>query len=361
MEQLVQSYVENGVGWIILNRPRALNALSFEMVDQIGKQLEQWKTDQGVSLIGIEGAGEKGLCAGGDIRALYDQRNSNLEEAAFSFFSTEYRMNIAVHQYPKPILAYMNGIVMGGGVGISAGAKYRIVTEKTKWAMPEMNIGFFPDVGASYFMNSMPGYLGRYLALSSLTVGPADVLYLGAADYYMDSQRWGDFRQAVREQNWELDTADKRLGQLLDQYTVSTIPDAKLEAKREKIDRHFSRESMEEIMQSLDSAAVEGDEWAAQTADLLREKSPTSLKVTLEQMKRGSGKPLSDCFAMELALSMNLVKSHDFAEGVRAVLVDKDRNPKWSPASLEEVREEDVSACFQYSRAEGFESFVLTK
>lgn len=351
-QEFVKCYVENGAGWIILNRPRALNALSFAMVDQIGKQLEEWKKDERVALVCLAGAGEKGLCAGGDIRTLYDHRNSNIEEVALSFFLTEYRMNIAVHQFPKPIVAYMNGIVMGGGVGISAGAKYRIVTEKTKWAMPEMNIGFFPDVGASYFMNQMPGYIGRYLALSSLTIGPADVLALGAADYYMDSRMWDDFCQAIRNRSWSMDTADKIISELLDEFAVTAIPGDSLALNREKIDRHFSLESMEEIMQSLDSAALEGDEWAAQTADLLRSKSPTSLKVTLEQMKRGSGKPLVECFEMELALSMNLVKSHDFAEGVRAVLVDKDRNPQWSPSALEQVREEDVSACFHYSWGE---------
>ena len=364
-------HVNKGVGWIKLNRPHALNALSFEMIETLYEVLQQWKTDDRVAIVYIEGEGEKAFCAGGDVRSLYDLRDSNVEEFALKFFSTEYRMNMTMHCYPKPILAYMNGIVMGGGVGVSMGATHRIITERTKWAMPEMNIGLYPDVGGSYFLTKMPGYIGRYLALTSATIGPADVLYAGAADYYINSTEWGDIRGAIEEMTWTQDSAKLQLNVLLtvSQQVISGknsqsggLNKSSLASIEEKITKHFAFERMEEIISKLEESVEKEDAWAKETLDILLEKSPTSLKVTLEQLIRGERKNLFDCFMMELDMSMNFMKRHDFYEGVRAVLVDKDRVPKWKPNALTEVEDEDVVAFFNYPWEDGknpLKEFVL--
>jgi enoyl-CoA hydratase len=349
-ESQVLCDVRKGVGWITLNRPRAINSLTVDMVKQIDHQLEQWRNDPGVSLICIQGAGEKGFCAGGDMRFFYDHREDNVESLARSFFTLEYHMDEMIHRYPKPIIAYMDGIVMGGGVGISIGASERIVTERTKLAMPEMNIGFFPDVGASYFLNQMPGSIGRYLALTCEMLKAPDLLYVGAADRYIERGRWEEVFRAIESRNWTLNdhpsqTAEA-LSKLLDEFTVKTLPDAPLISLKEKIDAHFSFDTMEEIYYSLQQAATSGDEWAAHTIGTLRTKSPTSLKVALKQLIYGKHKTLEECFQMELGISLHFMHNHDFYEGVRAVLVDKDRNPQWKPSSLEEVTDEQVESFF---------------
>jgi len=337
--------VENGVGWIKLNRPRAINALTLDMVEAIGKQLQQWKEDEQVALICLYGEGEKGLCAGGDMRSLYEKKGTHPEESALPFFLTEYQMDLDIHRYPKPILAYMTGIVMGGGVGISIGCSHRIVTETTKWAMPEMNIGFFPDVGASYFFNQMKGNIGKYLALTSEMIQGADAIYLGAADRFIKSEQWEDLKRAIQETDWTKGSAEEKLDRLLDRFFVAS-PSSAIARLQNKIDQHFSLETVEQILASLDEA---GDEWAVQTAQVIRAKSPTSLKVALRQIQEGKGKTLKECLEMELTLVMHFMQSHDFYEGVRAVLVDKDRNPKWQPDALELVTKDVVDAYFQYN------------
>jgi enoyl-CoA hydratase/carnithine racemase len=347
MESNVLFYVDRGVGWLKLNRPQALNALSAEMVERMYETLDAWRTDPRVTFVCISGEGTKGLCAGGDMRFFYDHRNSNVEEHARRFFTTEYRMDLMIHQYPKPILTYMDGIVMGGGVGLSIGASERIVTEKTKWAMPEMSIGFFPDVGASYFLNQMPGHVGRYLALTGETIQTADVLYVGAANRYMESTRWEEFINEIQKNNWKLDKARKQISDLLDTFCSPIFDKSPLSVLQSKIDKHFAYETVEEIVASLGIAAESGDEWAAKTRSTIQSKSPTSLKVTLRQLQKGKNQSFISCFDMELALSMNFMQNHDFYEGVRAVLVEKNRNPHWRPNSLVQVREEDVEMLFR--------------
>jgi len=199
--------VRNGAGWIRLNRPRAINSLRADMVERMLDQLNRWKDDPDVALVCLEGEGEKGFCAGGDMRALYDLRNGGIEEYALRFFVAEYRMDHLIHRYPKPVAAFMNGVVMGGGVGLSIGASHRFVTDTTRWAMPEMNIGFFPDVGASYFLNRFPGFVGRYLALTSHTIGVGDTIYLNAADCAVEPDRWEALKREFAGRMWTADTA----------------------------------------------------------------------------------------------------------------------------------------------------------
>ncbi|OLO29001.1 hypothetical protein BTR23_16635 [Alkalihalophilus pseudofirmus] len=341
--------VENNVGWIRLNRPNVINSLNAEMVDLLSRQFLEWKDDPTVSLVCVSGEGTKGLCAGGDMRALYDLRDSNVLSLAREFFSKEYSMDIMIHGYPKPVLVNMNGIVMGGGVGISVGASHRIVTEKTKWAMPEMNIGFYPDVGASYFLNQMPGYTGRYLALTSGIIKAADVLYAGAADIYLNSEDWESLTSDIASTDWSTTLVEEKLTTILHKYNQPIdVEHSSLANNQEKINQHFSHNTMEEIVASLETEVKNGDEWAKETLDILLSKSPTSLKVTLRQLQQGENQSIVDCFKMEFILGMNFMSLPDFYEGVRAVLVDKDRSPKWNPSRFEDVTEEDVLKFFKW-------------
>ncbi|MCC9624980.1 enoyl-CoA hydratase/isomerase family protein [Thalassospira sp. MA62] len=339
--------LQNGIGWIKLNRPRALNSLNVDMVDTMNEQLKKWKLDDTVSLVCIYGEGEKGLCAGGDMRTLYNLKEKGIEAYADQFFSIEYVLDYEIHHYPKPVVVFMDGIVMGGGVGLSIGASHRIVTESSKWAMPEMNIGFFPDVGASYFLNQMPGFVGKYLALTANVLQASDVLYIGAADYFIESKDWPKLKEEMMEKRWVTDSVEMELEQLLESFRRPVTVSSSVSSVQDKIDHHFRFETIEEIISSLQISANQGDEWAGITMRRLLSKSPTSLKVTLRQIQKGKGQSIQACFDMERKLALNFMKCHDFYEGVRSVLVDKDRNPKWSPSTLDEVTERQVALFFK--------------
>lgn len=342
-----------GVGYIKLNRPQALNSLNLHMLKVTYEQLLKWKSDDNIALICLSGQGEKGFCAGGDMRTLYDLRHYGVEDYAQKFFSIEYKLDHEIHQYPKPIVAYMDGIIMGGGVGLAVGASHRIVTNKTKWAMPEMNIGFFPDVGGSYFLNKMPGFIGRYLSLTGGMIQAADVLYIEAADYYIEREQWGQVVATIQEKNWHIDSAKDQLSAILSAYHLVPHEGATLASLRDKIDAHFCFDTMEEIVHSLKKAAEEGDEWASKTAQTLLSKSAIALKVTLRQLIEGQKKSLYECLVMEMELSMSFMSNDHFYEGVRSVLVDKDRSPKWNTPALEDVQEDDVRSFFHYAWPEG--------
>lgn len=343
----VVAELQNGIGWIKLNRPRALNSLNVDMVDTMNEQLKKWKLDDTVSLVCIYGEGEKGLCAGGDMRTLYDLKDKGIEAYANQFFSIEYELNYEIHHYPKPVVVFMDGIVMGGGVGLSIGGSHRIVTESSKWAMPEMNIGFFPDVGASYFLNQMPGFVGKYLALTANILQASDVLYIEAADYFIESKDWPKLKEELMGKRWMTDSVEMELEQLLESFQRPVTLSSSMSSVQDKIDHHFRFETVEEIISSLQESANQGDEWAGSTMRTLLSKSPTSLKVTLRQIQKGKGQSLRSCFDMERNLALNFMKCHDFYEGVRSVLVDKDRNPKWSPSKLDEVTERQVALFFK--------------
>ncbi len=344
----VVHYKDKGVGWIELNRPKALNALTLDMIKSLHNILKAWEDDREVALVCIYGSGEKGYCAGGDVRQLYELKNAGVKLYAYEFFSTEYKMNMLMHDYNKPILSYMNGVVMGGGVGISVGSKYRIVTEKTKWAMPEMNIGLFPDVGGSYFLNKVPGHIGKYLALTSATINGADTLYIGVSDYYILSSEWETLVATIKDRDWSAETAEQDIESILDSFRSVLPYDSEIERLHQNIDEHFSQASVEMVFESLENHGKSGDVWAENTLKSLKRKSPTSLKVTLEQLQRGQDKSMLECFKMELNMGMNFMKGHDFFEGVRSVLVDKDRKPKWNPDKLSDVSEDTVNTYFNY-------------
>lgn len=334
----------NGIGWLKLNRPRVINSLNLEMVEIISEQLKKWKKADHIALVCLYGEGEKGLCAGGDMRAIYNLKDAGVEEYAEKFFSSEYVMDYDIHHYSKPVLVYMHGIVMGGGVGMSIGATHRIVTETTRWAMPEMNIGFFPDVGSSYFLNKMPEHIGRYIALTSDVLHHTDVLSIGAADYFLQSVHWQSLKNRIEEQKWKLETASTELDSLLQRYC--TAPCGTVALLHNKIDQHFSHDTIEKIIASLKKTVDEGDSKAEQIMNSILKKSPLSLKVTMRQLQQGRQKPLKECLEMELNLAMNFVKSDDFYEGVRSVLVDKDHHPAWKFQNTGEITEQHLETFF---------------
>lgn len=349
MEYLVLFQEAMGVGWITLNRPKALNALNAVMVEAIEKQLKIWENSPSISLVIIEGAGEKGLCAGGDMRSFYDKRTGDIENHALDFFTTEYRMNHALAAFSKPILVFMDGIVMGGGIGISVYAGIRVVTERTRMAMPEMNIGYFPDVGASYFLNKTPGAMGKYMALTAQTFNGPDGIYLGLADLYIQSERWSILKEAIQMRSWGfLSTGEVRacITSLLLSFAEKDTPSSTLLDLQKKVDAHFSLPSVSDIVQSLEQAEKAGDDWAGKTRALLLDKSPTSLALAFTQLERGKEKTLGECLQMELNMDMHIIHSHDFYEGIRSVLVDKDRNPKWAPATLAGITKEAIDSFF---------------
>ena len=304
--------VHDGVATVTLNRPASLNALSWDMILGLRDCLDAWERDDAVRTIVLRGAGERAFCAGGDIRMFYAEFRAQ-GTASHDFFTVEYALDFRIHTYPKPIVAVMDGIVMGGGMGLSQGAARRIVGDRTRMAMPETAIGLFPDVGGSYFLSRTPGAIGEYLGLAGPTITAADALYAGLADEYAGTQ---------------------------------PLPAPELETLRDAVERHFNAPTVEAIVESL-AHEVQHRDWAEKTRAALLRHSPTALKVTLEQIRRGRTMPLADCFRMELNLVRNALDHGDFFEGIRAAVIDKDRNPRWNPARLGDVSAAHVERFFE--------------
>ena len=347
-DEVLFTVQSNGAAAIILNRPKALNSLSRNMIRLIGEKLEEWKTDEGIAVVIIKGAGSKGLCAGGDIKTIYEAHASSTAlQDAERFFEEEYKVDMAIYQFPKPIIACLDGIVMGGGVGLTYGASHRIVTERTKWSMPEMNIGFFPDVGAGYFLNKAPGYLGRYLALTASVIQAADVLHINGADYYMESDQLGRFIEKVEGTNWHDGEANEKIKQLIDDFQAKPAQGSELAARQDVIDQTFKYETLEEIYQSL---GREGSDFSLKTREVLLTKSPFSLKIALKQLIDSQRKTMQECFATDLLLAKNFLNHNDFYEGVRSVLIDRDHSPKYEFRHLSDVTDEIVTRFFSDSR-----------
>ncbi len=343
--EVLFSVSQTGVATIVLNRPKALNSLSHNMVTAIGEKLSEWKIDDNISVVIIKGAGIKGLCAGGDIKALYEARLSeSARQDAEHFFEKEYEVDMAVYQFSKPIIACLDGIVMGGGVGLTYGASHRIVTERTKWSMPEMNIGFFPDVGGAYFLNKAPGYLGRYLALTASVINAADVLYMNGTDFYMESDHLERFIEKVEKTNWSTVEIEAQLNQLVDEFRTNPPEESKLRPYQKMIDAHFKFETLEEILQSL---KTEGSDFSMNVKEILLSKSPFSLKITLKQLVDGKQKTLKECFATDLLLAKKFLRHKDFFEGVRSVLIERDQSPNYEYQHVSDVTDNVVNKIFQ--------------
>ncbi|MDM5188572.1 enoyl-CoA hydratase/isomerase family protein [Bacillus sp. DX4.1] len=348
-DHVLFSVSENGIASITLNRPKALNSLSYDMLQPIGQKLKEWENDDRIAIVIMEGAGTKGFCAGGDIKTLYEARsNETALQKAEQFFEEEYEIDTFIYKFSKPIIACLDGIVMGGGVGLTNGASHRIVTERTKWAMPEMNIGFFPDVGAAYFLNKAPGHTGRYVALTASVLKASDVLYINAADRYMSSETLPTFLAEIEKVNWHQQNIHTSLKELLDTFATSPSTESELASVQEEIDTHFSLHTLEEIITSLEK---DSSPFALKTKETLLSKSPFSLKVTLKQLMDGEEKSLEQCFATDLVLAKNFMRHEDFFEGVRSVVVDKDQNPQYKYKQLDDVSDEAVNRFFNLLNA----------
>ncbi|MDQ1012138.1 enoyl-CoA hydratase [Streptomyces sp. V4I23] len=326
-------YTEGRAAYITLNRPKALNALSHAMVRRIDGALTAWERDPAVGTVVITGAGERGLCAGGDIRSIYEDARSGGSSSA-AFWHDEYRLNARIARYPKPYVAFMDGIVMGGGVGISAHGSVRVVTERSRIAMPETGIGFVPDVGGTHLLAGAPGELGTHLALTGASVGAADALLCGLADHFVPSELLPGL---VR------DLASMPVTDVLPRY-VREAPAGELAGRREWIDHCYAADSVEEIVKRLLDCGVAT---AKEAAGTLLTKSPTAVKVTLAALRRARElDSLERVLEQEYRVACAALASPDLVEGIRAQVIDKDRDPRWSPAALSEVTDKDVARYF---------------
>ena len=334
-EAEVITKIEGWVGRITLNRPKALHALNLSMCETMTAALLAWRDDPAVTSVLIDHAGERGFCAGGDIRMIAESGAGDASEAK-AFFLSEYRLNHLMFEYPKPITAIVDGIVMGGGVGISEPADVRIATERTTYAMPETGIGLFPDVGGGWFLPRLPGETGTWLALTGARLKAADTVALGIHTHFVPAEQ-------VEALKAELLATPADPKAVADRLAGDAGP-APLDAHREAIDRLFAFDAVEAIFAALEA---DGSNWALKQLDIMKTKSPQSLKVSLRQIRTGATlASFADNMAMEYALGGRVVQTHDFQEGVRAVIVDKDNAPKWSPAGLSGVSDEALDALF---------------
>lgn len=337
------------LGIVTLNRPGALNALNLAMIRAFDPQLAAWAADPEVRAVVVRGAGDRAFCAGGDVRAVWQAGREAKAAGAdrvtglpADFFREEYVLNHRIHFFPKPYVALVDGISMGGGIGLSVHGSHRVVTERTMAAMPETGIGLFPDVGGGWFLPRFPGETGTYLALTGARAKAADCRYLGYGTHYVPSDRIDALVAALAEADLSGD-AGVAVDRVLDRFAADAGP-APLAELRPAIDRCFAFDSVEEIVEAL---AREDGAWAAETRETLASRSPTSMKVTLAQLRRGRTMRYDDIVTMEYRLSQACMAGHDFYEGIRALLVDKDRNPRWNPPTLRGVLGADVERHFQ--------------
>lgn len=349
MSEHIRTTVENGLARLTLNRPEAMNSLSLPMVRTLAEKLGAWQYDPAVRAVLIDSSLPKAFCAGGDIRFFHEVAQGGLTGGSAlleDFFTEEYALNHLIHHYPKPYIAVMDGIVMGGGMGIaqsSAAASIRVVTERTRMAMPEVNIGLFPDVGGGYFLSRLPGELGTYLGLSGEIVGAADALYANLADVFvprselpalmnlLTSLKGDQYRQAIEDFaapfKSQIDPANSLLAR-----------------QRTLIDRHFAHQQVAAIVTSLSS---DDDSFAQKTLEILHKRSPLMIHVSLEQIRRSAKLELADCLRLERTMVRRCFEHGETVEGIRALVIDKDNTPQWRPATLEEVRPEMIAPFFE--------------
>jgi enoyl-CoA hydratase len=325
---------EGSAGIIRLNRPKAINAMTLEMSEGIDSALGQFEADPAVAVVVLEGAGERGLCAGGDIRGLYESSRAG-GDLGKRFWRQEYIMNARIAEYPKPYVAFMDGLVMGGGVGLSGHARHRVVTEKTKLAMPEVGLGFFPDVGGTWLLSRSPGELGSYFGLTGQTMNGPDAIHARFADAVVPSAKLPALREVLTK--LRPGTSSTEVDLLIDGFATGETS-GPVAAMQPAIDRWFAHDRMQDIVAALQR---DGSELAQATLKTLSDKSPRGLVVTLKLLRLGrTSSSLEECLVREYRAALEVFASDDFREGVRAAVIDKDRNPKWSPAKIEEVTPE---------------------
>jgi enoyl-CoA hydratase len=331
----VLAVIEDKAGRIRLNRPKALHALTLPMCEVMSAALTKWQRDDSVKAVIIDHAEGRGFCAGGDIRFLADGAARGGADSQ-RFFLAEYRLNHQLFTYPKPVLAFMDGVTMGGGVGISQPAKYRIATENTRFAMPETGIGLFPDVGGGWYLSRLQGRVGAYLALTGARLDGAECLALGLATHYLPAAALDEAKARIATDPGEVDA-------ILTSLSIAP-PDARIVHNITMIDRLFASDGYEDILAALDD---DGSEWATKELAILRTKSPQTCKVALRQLAAGAKlTDFADDMRMEYRIASRVILLPDFVEGVRAVIVDKDNAPVWNPSTPEGVRPELLDAIF---------------
>lgn len=325
------------LGLVTLDRPRALNALSYEMCRAFRRELDAFAADPAITRVAVRGAGGRAFCAGGDVRHIYACGREGREDELYAFWEAEYGLVSAVQRFPKPYISLIEGVVMGGGVGISLHGSHRIASERYRFAMPETGIGLFPDVGMTYALPRLAHRAGTYLALTGAAIGPGDALALGLATGYAPAAAF----ESILDRLAEGGPVDEALS------VEGPAPEpGPVVAERGLIEDCFAPDSVEEILGRLDVAASSGSTFAVETAALLRTRSPTSLAIAREQMRLGPGMDFAQAILTEFRLVTRVMAGHDFFEGVRAVLIDKDNRPAWSPATLAEVDPAAIEAAF---------------
>ncbi|GEQ98125.1 enoyl-CoA hydratase [Iodidimonas gelatinilytica] len=328
------------IGFILLNRPRALNALTREMCVAVKNQLDLWAEDPGIDAVIIEGEGEKAFCAGGDVVKVAQSAKEGSDDC-WQFFRDEYRMNSTIGHFPKPYIALLDGVTMGGGVGISAHGPYRVATEQTLFAMPETALGLIPDVGGSHILPRLPNHMGMYLALTGARLKAADMLHLGLATHYIPRGSLIDLKAKFAESQGPLGLAE--VGVILDDAAQDPGTPT-LAGRTQQISQHFSKDSVGAI---IDSLAKDTSQWAQNSYKDLLAKSPISLELSFAAGRKGASLDLDGCLQMEYRVVNRILElDTDFFEGVRAILIDKDRNPTWSPARLADLDKTAIAAHF---------------
>ena len=331
---------EGGCGVIRLNRPKAINAVTLEMFRDVDRALDAFEADPAVAVILLEGAGERGLCAGGDIRALWESSKVKGDLGKI-LWREEYILNARIKKFPKPYVSFMDGIVMGGGVGLSAHSSHRVATDKTKLAMPEVGLGFFPDVGGTWLLSHSPGEIGTYFGLTGQTMNGPDAIHAGFADAVVPSGKLADLREALTKVRAGITSAEVKA--LIAGFATGETA-GPVAAMQDKIDVWFAYDRMEDIFAALQR---DGSELALSTLKTLSEKSPRGMVVTLKLLRLArTSRSLEECLVREYRAALEVFASDDFREGVRAAVIDKDRNPKWSPPRIEDVTPEMVVPYF---------------
>lgn len=338
------------LGVITLNRPQALNALNLPMIRAIDAKLVEWAKDKNIEAVAITGAGDRAFCSGGDVKAVAIDAKAAQEgksdgQLTRDFFREEYILNHRIQTFPKPYISLINGIVMGGGKGVSAHGSHRVVTENTLFAMPETNIGFFPDVGGGYFLPRCPGQTGAYLALTSKRIKAIDTIYIGFATHFVALADLPALVEKLAALKWDpRKTAHQHVTAAIEEFAGNAPGDSEVAPHRAMIDHCFGYDRVEDIVNELQRVA---SDWTRETLQAMYAMSPTSLKVALRQIRLGAKMPFAQVMTMEYRLSQAVAANHDFYEGIRAALIDKDRQPKWKPERLSDVPDAEVEKYFE--------------
>ncbi|MFJ1298878.1 enoyl-CoA hydratase/isomerase family protein [Pseudomonadota bacterium AL_CKDN230030165-1A_HGKHYDSX7] len=368
---------DNGsrIGVATLNAPQTLNGLSLEMVDLLDERLQRWATDPAVALVILQGAGDRAFCAGGDLQGLYRSMKEHQGQGPWAntyarrFFEHEYRLDYRIHAFPKPVLCWGSGIVMGGGMGLMMGASHRVVSETTRMAMPEITIGLFPDVGGSWLLNRMPGRTGLFLALTGANLNGSDAFFAGMADFRLDTARWDDFNEALLHEPWAAQPGGPGTGNLaprsindglLRQVLLAHEPSAPLEPGPLRhnsflVNSVAGSNRLEEVYEEIAELKDHADPWLARAAQTMLAGSPGSARLAFALQSRLRLRSLEDVFRAEYVAALAATAYGDFQEGIRALLIDKDKRPRWHPATLEDATDAWVQQFFEEPWPEGTE------